>query len=55
MIGGRSEGGVGDATLRTKGELSVVDRGDPPAVPSRLLLLGTVEPSAELSFRPVAG
>jgi len=55
MTGGRSDGGVGDATLRTSGELSRVEIGDAPPFPSRLLVLGAVEPSAELSFLPVVG
>lgn len=55
MIGGRSAGGVGDATLRTNGELSWIEAGDSPPLPSRLLVLGAVEPSAELSFLPGVG
>jgi hypothetical protein len=55
-IRNRLESGVGDATRCSSGELAFpVTDGDSLPMPIRLLLLGALEPSAEVIFRVAGG
>lgn len=53
---GLAESGVGDATLCINGDpVALLEEGDSFPVPVRVLVLGALEPSAEVSFRVAGG